>query len=103
MKSFEDLIKKITEFYGDFKLQEKLSSELTEGTAGGGLVKVGVNQLSEIIYVNIDDSIFNKHDKVLVERLIVEAVNSALTKVKSNLAQKMQEIAKKILELEKEK
>ncbi|MFN7181133.1 MAG: YbaB/EbfC family nucleoid-associated protein [Planctomycetota bacterium] len=95
-KYFEELINKVRELYGDSTLREKLSNEIVESSTGGGLVKVGINPLFEVVYAKVDETIINREDKALLERLIVEAVNSALEKAKQKQAQIMLEIIKRV-------
>ncbi len=106
MENFENFLKKqlkkMTEFFQDQQVYEKLRNEYIEVTSGGGLIKVTINKLLEIKDIKIDDCIFNKNDKVLVEKLITEAINSALLEAKAHYTKGWQDIAKAIWEINKE-
>ncbi len=81
MKDFNEHIKKLSELM-DPTLAKKMASEIVEVNSGGGFINVKINHLFEIIDIKIDDSIFVKNDKTLLERLLVETLNSAIEKVK---------------------
>jgi hypothetical protein len=57
--------------------QDNLVRVQATGDAGGGMVKVTVNGKKQLISVDIDASILKSEDKVLVQDLVVAAVNKA--------------------------
>ena len=70
------------------KAQEELSSIISDGQAGGGMVKVVVNGNKEIVSVNIDEEVM-KEEKEMLEDLIVAAINQALKNVTIQVEEKM--------------
>ncbi|MDD5528876.1 MAG: YbaB/EbfC family nucleoid-associated protein [bacterium] len=68
-------------------IQSKLKVEKFEGVAGGGMVKIVVNGIQEVVEVHIDSSSLAKDNKFL-EDLIKSAFNQALQKA-SVASQKM--------------
>lgn len=57
--------------------QDNLVRVQATGEAGGGMVKATVNGKKQVISIDIDASILKTDDKVLVQDLIVAAVNKA--------------------------
>jgi nucleoid-associated protein EbfC len=57
--------------------QDNLVRVQAIGEAGGGMVKAIVNGKKQVISIDIDASILKNDDKVLVQDLIVAAVNKA--------------------------
>jgi nucleoid-associated protein EbfC len=60
--------------------QDKLSHLTAVGESGGGMVKATVNGKKQLITVDIDAAILSAQDKVLVQDLVVAAVNIASEK-----------------------
>jgi DNA-binding YbaB/EbfC family protein len=52
------------------------------GTAGGGLVEIEVNGLSEVLKCRIDPSLIEPGERELLEDLIAAATNQAMAKAK---------------------
>lgn len=67
------------------KLQAKLLDELrkirVEGSAGGGMVKVQMDGEQNILSVKIEKEVFQENDVVMLEDLVVAALNDAKQKV----------------------
>ncbi|MCU0419549.1 MAG: YbaB/EbfC family nucleoid-associated protein [Cyclobacteriaceae bacterium] len=57
--------------------QEKLKFINATGEAGGGLVKATVNGKKMLIALDIDPSLLKADDKILLQDLIIAAVNKA--------------------------
>lgn len=57
--------------------QDNLVRVQATGEAGGGMVKVTVNGKKQVISMDIDATILKAEDKVLVQDLVVAAVNKA--------------------------
>jgi DNA-binding YbaB/EbfC family protein len=69
---------KMKEVQGKIKeAQDNLVRVNASGESGGGMVKVLVNGKKQVISVDIDPAILRSEDKVLVQDLIVAAVNKA--------------------------
>lgn len=71
---------------------EELKGLKTTGSAGGGLVEVEVNGLSEVLKCRIDPSLMQPADREMLEDLLAAAVNQALEKAKQLHAQALQSL-----------
>jgi nucleoid-associated protein EbfC len=75
------LVKQAQEIGGRMRgVQDELRAKRATGTAGGGLVEVEVNGLSEVIRVRIDPQLISQNDRELLEDLVLTAVNQAQQK-----------------------
>ncbi len=63
------------------------------GSAGGGLVEVEVNGLSEVLNCRIDPSFDAAADREMLEDLVAAAVNQALEKAKQLHAEAIKSLA----------
>lgn len=61
--------------------QESLGHIKDSGESGGGMVRAIVNGHKKLIALDIDPTILKSEDKVLVQDLIVAAVNKAIEAV----------------------
>lgn len=61
--------------------QDNLVNLKAEGESGGGMVKATVNGKKQVIAIDIDAAILKADDKVLIQDLVVAAVNIASDKV----------------------
>ncbi|QLH31956.1 MAG: YbaB/EbfC family nucleoid-associated protein [Cyclobacteriaceae bacterium] len=57
--------------------QENLVKVKATGEAGGGMVNATVNGKKQLIAIDIDPAILKAEDKVLIQDLVVAAVNKA--------------------------
>ena len=57
--------------------QENLSTITASGESGGGMVKATVNGKKQLIALDIDPAIIKSDDKVIIQDLVVAAVNKA--------------------------
>ncbi len=57
--------------------QDNLVRVQATGDAGGGMVRVVVNGKKQVISLDIDPTIMRADDKILVQDLVVAAVNKA--------------------------
>jgi len=57
--------------------QDNLVRVQATGEAGGGMVRVVVNGKKQVVSIDIDPTILKADDKVLVQDLVVAAVNKA--------------------------
>lgn len=57
--------------------QDNLVNTKASGEAGGGMVKATVNGKKQLIALDIDAAILKADDKILVQDLVVAAVNKA--------------------------
>ena len=68
--------------------KEELKNIETEGTSGGGLVKVTINGDHELKKIDIDPSILVASEKEIIEDLIIAAFTDAKSKINSEIAKK---------------
>ncbi|MCU1384499.1 MAG: Nucleoid-associated protein [Acidobacteria bacterium] len=75
------------------QMQERLQKEMTsltvEGNAGGGMVTVRINGAKQVQSITIDPEVVSKEDVVMLQDLIVAAMNDAQRKADEAMAQKM--------------
>ncbi|MBL7875019.1 MAG: YbaB/EbfC family nucleoid-associated protein [Cyclobacteriaceae bacterium] len=73
---------KMKEVQGKIKeAQDNLIRVNASGESGGGMVKAVVNGKKQVISLDIDPATLRAEDKVLVQDLVVAAVNKALEEV----------------------
>ncbi len=63
-------------------ISEKLRAMRTSGQAGGGMIEIEVNGLAEVLAVRIDDALFQRGDREMIEDLLPAAFNAAHAKAK---------------------
>jgi len=80
------MLKNIFDYKGIKDKAEKIKSELQKAKisaeSGGGMIKLEVDGLGNVINLEIEENLFNEKDKELIEDLIVAAVNKSKEKVK---------------------
>jgi DNA-binding YbaB/EbfC family protein len=73
---------KMKEVQGKIKeAQDNLVRIHASGESGGGMVKAIVNGKKQVISIDIDPATLRAEDKVLVQDLVIAAVNKALEEV----------------------
>ena len=70
------------------KVQDSLATIEVEGQSGAGLVKVTMTCKNDVKRVVIDPSLFGD-DKDMLEDLVAAAMNDAVRKVESTVAERM--------------
>ncbi len=71
------------------EVQENLDKITAEGEAGAGMVKAIVNGRKKVISVEIDESLLNKEEKIMVQDLVVAAVNIAIQNVEEKASEEV--------------
>ena len=90
---FSEIMKQASEIQDQMKsAKEELKNIETEGTSGGGLVKVTINGDHELKKIDIDPSILVASEKEIIEDLIIAAFTDAKSKINSEIAKKMKDI-----------
>lgn len=79
------------------KVQNQLGDKTVSAEAGGGMIKVTVNGLKEVVSVEIDPSVINASEKEILEDLVVAAVNKALEAAKKMEEEDMGKLTKGFL------
>jgi nucleoid-associated protein EbfC len=88
------LMKQAQEMSGRMQaIQEQLKGKRATGAAGGGLVEVDVNGLSEVLAVRIDAGLVEKNEREMIEDLLPAAMNAAQAKAQQLHAEAIQSLA----------
>ncbi len=74
------------------ELKEQLANETTEGSAGGGMVKITINGKFELLSVSIEKDVIDPNESEMLETLICAAVNEGARKMQEVVKGKMSEI-----------
>lgn len=74
------------------KLQEELSSQEFNGSAGGGAVNIIVNGDQEILTVNINKDVVEAGDIEMLQDMILAAANEAIKTAKETSQKEMDKI-----------
>lgn len=82
--------KEMQEKMGD--LQQAFANIETEGTSGGGLVKITIAGKGEIRSLKIDPSLLKEDEGEILEDLIIAAHNEARVKAETLMQEKTQEL-----------
>jgi DNA-binding YbaB/EbfC family protein len=70
-------------------LQKQMTALRVEGNAGGGMVTVIVNGAKQVQSIAIDPEVVSKDDVVMLQDLIVAALNDANRKADEQMTQNM--------------
>ncbi|TET18206.1 MAG: YbaB/EbfC family nucleoid-associated protein [Candidatus Cloacimonadota bacterium] len=90
---FQQIIKQAQEFQKKIKeAQEKLKDVTVEATSGGGMVTVVANGRQEILSITIEREVVNPDDVVMLQDLILAAVNEARRKSEELSQEEMKKI-----------
>ena len=74
------------------KLQEEAAQQTAEATAGGGAVTAVVNGKNQVLSLTIKKEAVDPEDVEMLQDLIVAAINEALAKVHTEMAEQMGKI-----------
>ena len=88
------MIKKMHQIGGKVKeMNDKCREIRAIGAAGGGLVKIEVNGLYEILDCTIDPTVFAQGDAELLEDLFITAMSEAMDQARMKHSDMMQSLA----------
>ncbi|MFN4008770.1 MAG: YbaB/EbfC family nucleoid-associated protein [Pannonibacter sp.] len=73
-------------------LQEAFANIETEGSSGGGMVKITIAGKGEIRAIKIDPSLLKEEEAEILEDLIIAAHNEARIKAEAQMQEKTQEL-----------
>ncbi len=76
------------------KLQEELSEQTVEASAGGGMVTVVANGRQELLSIHIEQEVIDPDDAEMLQDLIMAAVNDALSRAKNMMNEEMEKLTK---------
>lgn len=74
------------------KVQAEAEEKEYEASAGGGVVKATVNGKKELVSVTIDPAAVDPEDVEMLQDLIVAAVNEAIRKAETSMADSMSKL-----------
>ena len=77
--------------------QDNLDKITATGEAGAGMVKATVNGKKKLLSVEIDPTIMSSNDRILVQDLVVAAVNKALEEVEVKAKEELRKSTEGIL------
>ena len=85
--NIQDMMKKAQQMQE--QLQKQMAALRVEGNAGGGMVTVVVNGAKQVQSITIDPEVVSKEDVVMLQDLIVAAMNDAHRKADEEMTQNM--------------
>lgn len=74
-------------------MQEKIKEIVVHGSSGGGMVELSLNGDMQVLSVKIAPEVVDPEDITMLEDLILAAMNSALSKLKEEMAGKASSLA----------
>ncbi len=85
MEDFD--IGKIMQMAGDFrsaldKITRKLEKEEIDVSIGGGMIKLSINGVGKVKELQIDETLFSKGDKEMLEDMLTAAFEVAIRRLK---------------------
>ncbi len=88
---FMNMMGKMQEMQQKIKeAQENLVHLTADGEAAAGMVKATVNGKRQVVKIEIDEDLVKPEDRVMIQDLIVAAVNNALTKIEAVIQKEME-------------
>lgn len=69
--------------------QENLGNISTIAESGGGLVKVEINGLRQVVGMSIDPSLLSEEKKSTLQELVMGAINSGLENIEVKIKEEM--------------
>jgi hypothetical protein len=73
-------------------MQAELSQKQVSATVGGGMVTATVNGQHELIELTIEKEVLDSSDPVMVQDLVLAAVNEAMKKAKEMIQAEMSKL-----------
>src|SRR5210317_244424 len=74
------------------QVQDELAGRSVTASAGGGMVSVTVNGKSELMSIQIDKEVINPEDQLMLQDLIVSAVNEGIKKAQDMAQTEMRKL-----------
>jgi DNA-binding YbaB/EbfC family protein len=88
LSQFANLMQMVPKITGEIeRLKERLAPVVTEGVAGGGMVKVRCNAKLEMLSCELSEEAMALKDRELLEDLIKAASNQALDRARQIVAE----------------
>jgi DNA-binding YbaB/EbfC family protein len=91
--NMQKVLKQVQKMQQDMaRVQEELSRERVEATAGGGVIRAVASGQGELVGITIDPSAVDPQDLSLLEDLVLAAANEALRKARDLAAERMRAV-----------
>ena len=74
------------------RMQEEVAAIRVEASAGGGMVTATMNGGMELVALKIDPAAIDPNDPVLLQDLVIAAVNQAIVKAQEMMQGEMQHL-----------
>jgi DNA-binding YbaB/EbfC family protein len=74
------------------EVQNDLAGKSVTASVGGGMVSVTVNGKNELLSIQIDKEVINPEDQVMLQDLIVSAVNEGIKKAQDMAQAEMRKL-----------
>ena len=88
--NMEQMMKQAQQFQQRLaQLQEELAMKKVSSSVGGGMVTATVNGRHEVLELRIDREIINPDEQVMLQDLVVAAINDAMKKAQEMAQQEM--------------
>lgn len=71
------------------EMQNELADKTVSASVGGGMVSAVVNGRHEVVSITIDKEVINPEDPVMLQDLVVAAVNEAMKQAKEMIQAEM--------------
>jgi len=95
MPNMSQIMKQAQQFQSKMaKMQEELSEQTVEASAGGGMVTVVANGRQELVSIHIEKEVIDPDDAEMLQDLVMAAVNDALSKAKNMMNEEMEKLTK---------
>ncbi|MBI4632456.1 MAG: YbaB/EbfC family nucleoid-associated protein [Deltaproteobacteria bacterium] len=93
MQNFGNIMKQAKQLQEKMvRLQAEMETKTIEASAGGGMVSVVVNGKNELVSLKIDREVVNPDDIVMLQDLIVAAVNEGIRRAQEMASAEMAKI-----------
>jgi DNA-binding YbaB/EbfC family protein len=86
MKQAQEMQQKLSQ------VQAELAARTVTTSVGGGMVTVTVNGKNELLSIQIDKEVINPDDQVMLQDLIVSAVNEGIKKAQEMAQTEMKKL-----------
>lgn len=74
------------------QVQNELAGKTVTASVGGGMVSVTVNGKNELLAIEIDNEVINPDDRIMLQDLIVSAVNEGIKKAQDMAQAEMRKL-----------
>lgn len=88
--NMEEIMKQAQQFQQKLgQVQEELAEKTATASVGGGMVSVTVNGRHEVVNIAIEKEVINPDDPVMLQDLVLAAVNEAMKKSQEMMQSEM--------------